>query len=304
MSNINKGSLRRVPVENYSDDEDVYGDDGNMDEEFGEGQGEGPYDDEGSVDGSEYDEEEDDNDYDEESLKQDLANLPMGALAKANNALISKSQEKEQSSGNKAESIKSTTLQKLQEMMAAKCVKKERPARPERPAKRTNKHAPTEVSSKKAVGRKRDIVEVQAIKARDPRFESLSGHFNEEAYRKNYSFLNDYRKDEINMLKGTMKKIKDPEEKAKLEKTLTSMQSREQARKNQEHAREVIKEHNKSERAMVKEGKKPFFLKKTDQKKLVLYDKFSKLGDKTLQKVIERRRKKNTQKEKRLLPNR
>jgi len=52
----------------------------------------------------------------------------------------------------------------------------------------------------------------------------------------------------------------------------------------------------------VKDGKKPFFLKKSEQKKLALVDKFAKMKSKDREHLIERRRKKASQKERKNMP--
>ena len=90
---------------------------------------------------------------------------------------------------------------------------------------RTNKHAPTETSSKKAVSRKRRVIEMpRREEARDPRFESLSGPtIDENKLRKKYSFIEEYRDGEMKKLAESIKKTKDPDRKAVLKRELLSM---------------------------------------------------------------------------------
>ena len=90
---------------------------------------------------------------------------------------------------------------------------------------RTNKHAPTEISSKKAVSRKRMVIDMpRREEARDPRFESLSGPaIDEDKLRKKYSFLEEYRDGEMKKLAESIKKTKDPDRKAVLKRELLSM---------------------------------------------------------------------------------
>lgn len=99
-----------------------------------------------------------------------------------------------------------------------------------KPSRRTSKHAPTEISSKKAVSRKRKVVEVVKSEARDPRFDPVSGGgpilaADEERIRRNYSFLDDYRESEMRLLKTSIKKTKDEEAKVALKRELLSMVS-------------------------------------------------------------------------------
>lgn len=63
-----------------------------------------------------------------------------------------------------------------------------------RPAqvKRKSKHAPMEVSSKISISRLREVVPVKRKRARDPRFDPLSGQFNEAAFERAYEFLDGY----------------------------------------------------------------------------------------------------------------
>lgn len=59
--------------------------------------------------------------------------------------------------------------------------------------------------------------------ARDPRFDSLSGTFNQELFEKSYSFLDDYRKSEAEAIRAELRKEKDEERKRKLQSLLTKM---------------------------------------------------------------------------------
>ena len=80
------------------------------------------------------------------------------------------------------------------------------------------------------------------------------------------------------------------------------MESQQKARENKEKLQEVAREHKKKEKELVKEGKQPFFLKKSEQKKIALVNRFENMKSKQRDKVIERRRKKVTAKERRNMP--
>ncbi|KAF9970531.1 rRNA biogenesis protein rrp36 [Actinomortierella ambigua] len=167
-------------------------------------------------------------------------------------------------------------------------------------AKRDNKNRPMEVTSKKPVGRFRQVVEVPAAKRRDPRFDSLSGKLNEDLFERSYGFLKDYQQDEMKKLRELIKKEKNQELKEKMQGELSRMvdrQSTDAARKRQ---MEIKREHKRKERDLIAQGKKPFFLKRADQKKLALIEKFESLkgSPKALSKAMERRRKRNAAKEK------
>jgi ribosomal RNA-processing protein 36 len=167
---------------------------------------------------------------------------------------------------------------------------------------RSSKHAPTEISSKKAVSRKREVVPVPKREYRDPRFEPTTGTADPSKVRKAYSFLDDYREDEMKELKNAVKTAKDEDSREKLKKALMSMESRKKAQIRKDKEQEILDKHRKEEKEAVKQGKKPFYLKKAEQKKRVLLDQYGELKGKQLDRVIERRRKKVEGKEKKRMP--
>jgi ribosomal RNA-processing protein 36 len=131
------------------------------------------------------------------------------------------------------------------------------------PRARSSKHAPAVQSSKRMVSRKRNVVDVKKPVFRDPRFDGASGPQPDDfVVGKRYSFLNDYRTSEIAELKSTIRKSKSEAEKERLKKKLLSMESQQKSRENKEKLQDVAREHKKKEKELVKEGKKPFFLKK------------------------------------------
>jgi len=167
---------------------------------------------------------------------------------------------------------------------------------------RSSKHAPTEMSSKKAVSRKREVVPVTKREIRDPRFEPLTGPVGESKTRRAYAFLDQYQEDEMKELKNAIKTTKDEDAKGKLKRTLMSMESRKKAQIRKDREQEILDRHRKEEKELVKQGKQPFYLKKAEQKKRVLLDQYSGLTGKQLDRVIERRRKKVEGKEKKKMP--
>ncbi|KAK3325314.1 hypothetical protein B0H66DRAFT_118541 [Apodospora peruviana] len=171
--------------------------------------------------------------------------------------------------------------------------------------KRSSKHAPVEMTSKKPVSRKRDFIEVRKVQARDPRFGPLGGgqpEVDEVKAHRAYAFLDDYMADEMKQLREAIKKTKDANEKEKLQRALMSMESKKKARDRKEKERLLIEEHRKKEKELVKEGKQPFYLKKSEQKKRLLMDQFAGMKKGQVDKAIERKRKKVAGKEKKALP--
>ena len=159
-----------------------------------------------------------------------------------------------------------------------------------------------ELSSKKAVSRKRHVVSIPKVNARDPRFSLLSGDLDVDRVNQKYAFLNDYRASEVADLKQRMRSTKDLRAKEALKREIKSMEDRERARKRAEEEKAVVREHRKGEKERVKQGKKPFFLKKGEVKKQALVKRFEGMGEKKAEKVIERRRKKKAGKEKKAIP--
>lgn len=171
-------------------------------------------------------------------------------------------------------------------------------------AHRASKHAPTEQSSKFTVSRKRTVVFVPKSTARDPRFDPLTGPLNEDAIKKKYAFLNDYRKSELSELRSvlkTNKKLSELEQES-LRKVILSIESKQKAADAKEKEKEILREHRKQEKDLVKKGKKPFYLKKSEVKKQALVKKFEGMKGKEKDRAIERRRRKLAARERRKMP--
>lgn len=249
------------------------------------------------VEGAEEDEDADSEDGNPAGL--DPSQLSFGALARAQASLPLARKKGKKAASDDEES--SDGEHRKDEPLSFKEKK-------EKLAKRTSKHAPVELTSKKRVSRRRDFVDVPKREARDPRFMPLGGpgaaaaKVEEIKARKAYSFLDDYQKDELNQLKAAVKKEKDPFAKEKLEKAVMSMESRMKAQKRKDKERELLEEHRKKEKELVKQGKTPFYLKKSEQKKKLLEDQFAGMKKGQVDKAIARRRKKVAGKEKKLLP--
>lgn len=167
---------------------------------------------------------------------------------------------------------------------------------------RSSKHAPAETSSKKAVSRRREVVPVIKIDHRDPRFEPLSGPVDESKTKKNYAFLEDYRDSEIAELKTAVRKTRDTDAKEKLKRALLSMESRKKAQKTKDQQQEIVQAHRAKEKELIKLGKKPYYLKEAQQRKMALVERFEGMKGKQVDKVIERRRKKKAGRERKGMP--
>ncbi|KAL9954353.1 hypothetical protein ACROYT_G041878 [Oculina patagonica] len=171
--------------------------------------------------------------------------------------------------------------------------------------KRENKNRPREMSSKKPVSRLRQVIPVKKRMSRDPRFDELSGTFNQEKFDKAYSFLGEIKANEKKQLQKELQKTKQPERKQQLDSLLKRMEQQEAAKKSLDVKREAERKRKKAELELVKQGKRPFYLKKSDKKKLELAEKFKKLKSSgKLEQYLKKRGKKNASKERKKMPHR
>ncbi|CAO3635168.1 unnamed protein product [Cunninghamella echinulata] len=169
--------------------------------------------------------------------------------------------------------------------------------------KRSSKHRPMEISSKKKVSRFREVVETASTKKRrDPRFDKLSGKLNQDLFEKSYGFIKDYKQSEKEQLQQRLAKTKNIEERDILKQELITIKSRETQLKNDQRKRELARERKKMESELVQQGKTPYFLKRSEKRKLELMDKFNQLGEKNMDRVLEKKRKRNANKDHRRLP--
>ena len=169
--------------------------------------------------------------------------------------------------------------------------------------KRKNKNRPREMSSKRPVSKFKQVIPVTKKVSRDPRFDDLSGKFNENMFEKAYSFLDDIRSQEKEQVKKAIKTEKDTNQKAKLHSLYQRMEQAEKTRNLKKIRKEKQKERKEKELALIKQGKRPFYLKKSEKKKLELAEKYKTLKDsKKLDQYLNKKRKKNATKQRKYLP--
>ncbi|XP_074434861.1 ribosomal RNA processing protein 36 homolog [Larus michahellis] len=166
-----------------------------------------------------------------------------------------------------------------------------------------SKKGPLEMSSKKRVPFLRQVVSVTKKVHRDPRFDDLSGEYKPEIFMKTYSFLDSIKKQEKEMIQKQLKKCRNMEQKEKLQQLLNRMTQQEQAQKKQQERRERELSLKRQQRELAKQGKKPFFLKKSEKRKLELAEKYAELKRSgKLESFLSKKRKRNAIKDKRRLP--
>ncbi|TWU77566.1 rRNA bioproteinsis protein rrp36 [Metarhizium rileyi] len=228
---------------------------------------------------------------DDDTPKVDTASISFGALARAQASLPASSRKPKPSSEADQEAPSSSKKEHSKSARAP-------------PPKRSSKHAPLEQTSKRPVSRMREIIPDSRRKARDPRFDpsvSRIGKLDEAKARRAYAFLDEYRDSEMADLRGQIRKTRDEQAKERLKRQLMSMESRRKSRAKRDEEDRLLAEHRRKEKELVAQGKTPFYLKRSDQKKQLLLNRYEKMSKGQVDRAIERKRKKVSGKEKKEL---
>ncbi|KAK3532953.1 hypothetical protein QTP70_004543 [Hemibagrus guttatus] len=136
------------------------------------------------------------------------------------------------------------------------------------PAKRLNKDRPQEISAKKPVSFFRKVGS-----AKGP------------------------------MVKKKLKKVKSNAKKEELKSFLKRMENQKRNLERREQQREKELSYKRKQRALVGDGHRPFYLKKSDKKKLELAEKYSELKKSgKLENFLSKKRKRNAVKDRRKMP--
>ncbi|KAF0880279.1 kelch domain-containing protein 3 isoform X2 [Crocuta crocuta] len=166
-----------------------------------------------------------------------------------------------------------------------------------------DKHRPLEMSAKVRVPFLRQVVPISKKVARDPRFDDLSGEYNPEVFDKTYQFLDDIRAKEKELVKKQLKKHRSGQEHEKLQQLLQRMEQQEMAQQERKRQQELRLALKQERRARAQQGHRPYFLKKSEQRQLVLAEKFKELKrSKKLESFLSRKRRRNAGKDRRHLP--
>uniref|UniRef100_A0A8C7ZLX1 rRNA biogenesis protein RRP36 n=1 Tax=Oryzias sinensis TaxID=183150 RepID=A0A8C7ZLX1_9TELE len=171
--------------------------------------------------------------------------------------------------------------------------------------KRLNKNRPMEISAKKPAPFLRQVVPIKKPVVRDPRFDDLSGEYKPEIYEQTYKFINDikHREKEVRPPSKKLKKTKKNNQKEKLQFLLKRLENQERARQNREKQRERELQFKREQRERADQGARPFFLKKSDKKKLELAEKYQDLKKSgKLDTFLSKKRKRNAGKDRKKLP--
>ncbi|KAF8632566.1 hypothetical protein AX15_001776 [Amanita polypyramis BW_CC] len=253
-----------------------------------------------------------------EKIQEDLSGLPLGALRRAQYTLRKAEVDSESESDNKSD-WSNISVDKL----VGRSKGNEKPEWCLKPKseipKRSNKHAPVEMSSKRPVTRRRQVVNVKIPQSRDPRFLQLTGEFSAEKFHNNYGFLIEARRNELNTLKENLKRARKlllssprnqrnerENEVKRLELALKRTESLVNKDRQDKIQMEVLRKVTKEERDKRKQGKRGWWMKEGEKKKVVTEAKYKALakegGQIAVKKAMEKRQKKMGQKEKRKRP--
>jgi ribosomal RNA-processing protein 36 len=324
--NSNRDKKREVEDGENADEED---EEGSEEVEGSEGsEGEWESEDEEAIDLEA--EEEEDEDAEETVKERPIASVSFGLLAQAQESLEPKKRKRDKLDQGTEDKLKAlrerlAELRGQNGLPAIKFHKDENEESGDRKAQKgaelertLSKHAPAVKSSKRTVSRKRQVIEVPRNTARDPRFDPTSDVANEDKISKNYKFLDEYIDSEIVDIQTKLKAAKPSKNKNKkskksgpklseaeieeLKRELVRKESKKASKEAIEREREVRREHKKKEKELVKQGKKPYFLKDSEVKKQVLVKRFEGLSEGKREKVMDKKRRKIESKEMKNIP--
>lgn len=188
---------------------------------------------------------------------------------------------------------------------------------------RTNRGEPIEASSKRidyrynfasrpkaVIGKKKR----EELEHRDPRFDTRCGQFDTKKFQKGYGFINDMKRNEIELLRKELKKTKNETRRGEIQAVIRRLQNQLRAAEEQQNVEEIthkvksklIPESEATTAAAVStksDSSKPkVFVNKSLVKKTALAEKFKKLKESgQLEKYLAKKRKKNASKDRRFM---
>lgn len=194
-------------------------------------------------------------------------------------------------------------IQKLKERLGVKLFNQKMDGKaPERGRKvefkRDNKNRPREMTSKKTVGRFREVVQVARVERRDPRFDPLCGEFDDKLFKESYQFVNELKSKELGLLKKQLKAEEDPQKKDTIKYLIQRMENqlRAEAQSQAKKAKEAVETVERKQQ--LEAGEKPFYVSRAKQREQEMVQKFEELQEKGgLDTFIRKKTKKNLQKE-------
>eukprot|EP01033_Poteriospumella_lacustris_P008320 gene8320-6001_t len=115
-------------------------------------------------------------------------------------------------------------------------------------------------------------------KFNDPRFLEYTGELSHQHYSKNFEFLDQMRENEVQFLSKKLRKSKGAK-KERISQELNTLKQQLNERKLGKKVMERIETFKKEDREKIKQGVKhtPYFLKKSDKKRLMAEEKYAQL---------------------------
>ncbi|KAG1786596.1 uncharacterized protein HD556DRAFT_1042783 [Suillus plorans] len=265
------------------------------------------------------------------SLEDDLSSLPLGMLRKAQRTLSQSralsDSESESESDAPSEEDACPTDDERPRLTTAKDKDKDKdkepldkPSKPRKDlAKRSSKHAPTEITSKRPVTRRRTVIESKAPIPRDPRFLHITGTYDPQKFKSHYTFLSTLHTSELSTLRSNLslarklllnspKELRAARERevGRLELAVKRAESSVNRDKREKVEMEALDRVGREEREKRKKGKAGWWMKSAEKKELLMkarYDAIASSGGKrAVKKAIEKKQKKQSQKEKKSRP--
>eukprot|EP00800_Vazella_pourtalesii_P012051 TRINITY_DN2871_c0_g1_i1.p1 TRINITY_DN2871_c0_g1~~TRINITY_DN2871_c0_g1_i1.p1 ORF type:complete len:251 (-),score=66.83 TRINITY_DN2871_c0_g1_i1:550-1302(-) len=136
---------------------------------------------------------------------------------------------------------------------------------------------------------------------RDPRFDERTGALNEDSFGRAYSFLEEVIQEERREVERELDKREGDEDTVKLRNLLDRMKAQQRARKERARDREIERKWQREEREKVGKGKRRFYLKKGELRKMQLENR---LATSKGRREIDRRRKRLEKKSRKKMPRR
>ncbi|KAI5983476.1 hypothetical protein EDD15DRAFT_2512213 [Pisolithus albus] len=249
----------------------------------------------------------------------DLSTLPLGVLRKAQRSLGEVEVLSDSDPMSTSESEESDVDDSKHFPSISKEEKPDLRRQKKELAKRPHKHAPTEVSSKRPVSRRRTVVEDNTPKPRDPRFLHLTGKYDQDKFRKQYSFLPELHTNELETLRKNYKTARKllansprdlrparEEEVRRLELAVKRAESAVNRDARERVEAEALQSVTQAEKQKRKQGKGAWFMKRSEKRDLLNKARYDAIaasgGSQAVKKAIEKKQKKISQKEKKSRP--
>ncbi|KIJ17790.1 hypothetical protein PAXINDRAFT_9734 [Paxillus involutus ATCC 200175] len=258
------------------------------------------------------------------SLEDDLSTLPLGMLRSAQRSIaLAQALSDSESDEEKSENYDSNSEDNETRPPLTKGKGKEWLDPITRPkidlAKRANKHAPAEVTSKRPVGRHRIVVEDKTPKPRDPRFLQATGGYNPLKFKQQYGFLSDLHSSELKTLRENLKRarkllVNSPsnlraerdEEVKRLELAVKRAESAVNRDTRERVDVEALQSAKHAEKEKRNHGKSDWWMKRSEKREFLTKARFDAIasvgGKQAVKKAIEKKQKKVNQKEKKSRP--